>query len=515
MRNSQPFSSGVKRRLLPVRSGVILLVLLFLLSLWPSAAQAQTASPVEILVHLSNAAAAQQIASAMQVQVRDIGLTELGIYGVYVPSGGVDSTIQALKNSAWVLEAEPNYPVQALDVIPDDPAFPNQYALMAIRAPQGWAVEKGSRNIRIAILDSGVDFNHPDLAGKLLPGFDFVNLDSDPQDDYGHGTAVAGVAAASTDNGVGMAGVGWLVKILPIKVLDANGNGTYADVAAGIVWASSQGVQVINLSLGGTNPSFTLEDAVNFAVSKGILLVAASGNTGSEGVLYPARYPQVIAVAATDRNNDHPSFSTYGPEVDVAAPGVQVYTTALGGGYSQRNGTSFAAPHISGLAALLFSMPGKVTAGQVRAAIESTALDLGEPGRDPYTGAGLIQMDAAMRMIPPPPIVSSLPLTSLIPTLFSPSLEVPVALPDASGEVDVSSLSRSVPSSSAPQAGNLPLPVQEVSGQEVSAGTQPEVASTDSALTWAGLGLVLAGIGLAVFGSKLRRRLLGGGDRLR
>ncbi len=377
-----------------------LALLLFLSPLLPSPVEAAAPSQVEILVRLASASVSRRIENALQVDVRDIGLSALDIYGVDVPAGQVEATLNALQDSIWVQEAEPNHPVWALDTVPNDPNFSGQYALEAIRAPQAWDIENGSFNIRIAVIDSGVDYQHPDLAGKLLPGFDFVNVDVDAQDDNGHGTAVAGVAAAATNNGLGMAGVAWQVKVVPVKVLRGNGTGTYADVAAGIVWASYQGVQVINLSLGGSSPSFTLEEAVNLAASRGILLVAASGNNGSEGVLYPARYPQVIAVAATDSNNEWATFSTYGPDVDVAAPGASVHSTALGGGYAPRSGTSLAAPHVSGLAALLFSLPGQVTAGQVRAAIESTTLDVDDPGPDPRTGAGLIQMDAAMQAIP-------------------------------------------------------------------------------------------------------------------
>lgn len=495
-----------KRHIPALRQGAVILLLLLLSGLLPGPARAQSASPVEILVRLPASTGVQQAAEALRLPLRDIGLSVLGIYGVDVPAGQVEASLAALEDSPWVLEAEPNYPIWALDRTPNDPALPNQYALFAIRAPQGWAIENGSPNIRIAVLDSGVDFNHPDLAGKLLPGFDFINIDADPQDDNGHGTAVAGVAAAATDNSVGMAGVAWQARILPVKVLGANGNGTYADVAAGIVWASYQGVQVINLSLGGSNPSFTLEEAVEFAVSRGILLVAASGNNGSEGVLYPARYPQVVAVAATDQQNERPAFSTYGADVDLAAPGVQVYTTALGGGHSQRSGTSFAAPHVSGLAALLFSMPGQVTADQVRAAMESTALDLAEAGRDPYTGAGLIQVDAALLTIPTPPLAASAP--PVAPGLPSAGLDLPFPAP---GEEVPAAVSQPVPVFPGEQAGVPAAAPPEAAGPDADSDGRLAASPAGASLAWVGVGLALAGIGLAVFGSGLDRRWKGRG----
>ena len=154
---------------------------------------------------------------------------------------------------------EPDYPVQALDTFPNDPSFASQYALTAIHAPQGWDISTGSSSVTIAILDSGVDLNHLDLAGKILQGYDFVNNDNVPFDDYGHGTHVAGIAAALGNNGLGIAGVSWGARILPVKILDASGNGSYSNVATGIIWATDQGAQIINMSLGGlwlfTNPA--------------------------------------------------------------------------------------------------------------------------------------------------------------------------------------------------------------------------------------------------------------------
>lgn len=344
-------------------------------------------------------------------------LARLGVLVLTIPETEQETITAALRALPGVQYVEPNYPVYALETIPNDPGWVYQYNLAAIRAPQGWDLATGSAAVTIAIIDSGVDLTHPDLAAKLLAGYDFVNNDSIPQDDYGHGTHAAGIAAAATNNGLGMAGVSWGARIMPVKVLDSGGGGTYANVAAGIIWAVDHGAQVINLSLGGSAPSLVLSDAVDYAVNRGVLLVAAAGNTGSSSVLYPAAYPAVIAVAATDAANQRASFSNYGPPIDLAAPGVSIYSLDIGGGTIYRTGTSMAAPHVAGLAAILMGMPGG-NAWSARTWMETTALDLDAPGWDVFTGYGLIQMDAAIRAAPTP-------TTTPMPTATAPSLAEP------------------------------------------------------------------------------------------
>jgi subtilisin family serine protease len=188
---------------------------------------------------------------------------------------------------------------------------------------------------------------------------------------------------------------------MPIKVLDASGNGTSANAAAGIIWAVDQGAQVINLSLGGTSPSAVLQSAVDYAYANGVVVVAAAGNSGTNFVLYPARYPHVIAIAATDETNEHAGFSNFGPEVALAAPGAFIYSTKPGGTYGYLSGTSMSAPFVSGLAAILRGIPGIGGPDQIAWEMESTALDLGPAGKDQLFGFGLIQMDAAIRLALP------------------------------------------------------------------------------------------------------------------
>ena len=370
-----------------------------------------------------NPAAPQERADAI---MRDVNaeivseITSLGIYVLKIPRGAVEETVLNLRHQPGILLAEPNYYVYADDTIPSDPGFGSQYGLINIRAPQGWDLSTGATWVTIAVLDSGVDLSHPDLAYKTLPGYDFVNNDDIPQDDYGHGTHVAGIAAAASNNGAGITGVSWGANIMPLKVLNSSGGGTYANVAAGIVWATDHGAQVINMSLGGSYPSSVLEDAVNYAYTRGMVQVAAAGNSGSGTVLYPARYAPVIAVAATDNFNSHAGFSNYGPEVDLAAPGVSIYSLYPGGGYGYRSGTSMAAPFVSGLAAILIGLPGNYDAGYVEGQMESAALDLGAAGWDVYYGAGLIQMDAALQLaIPPTPTPTATPISTATYTTTS------------------------------------------------------------------------------------------------
>ncbi|MGZ6347422.1 MAG: S8 family peptidase, partial [Anaerolineales bacterium] len=320
--------------------------------------------------------------ATISLQIKEINVLQLA-----VPSGEVTDAVAGLSNCPGVSYAEPDYIATMADTIPNDTFWANQYGLVAIHAPQGWDKNTGSTSVMIAIVDSGVDLTHADLAGKIVPGYDFVNLDNIPQDDNGHGTHVAGIAAAITNNGIGVAGVSWGARIMPVKVLDASGAGSISNVALGIIWAAENGAEVINISLGcglvscPTSPQ-VLEDAVNFAYGKGATLVAAAGNGGTNFVFYPARFPHVIAVAATGHLNEHWAQSNFGPEVDVSAPGAGIYSTFRGNIYRYLDGTSMSTAFVSGLAAILRGLPTYASPDQIAGNIGATALDLGDPGRD-------------------------------------------------------------------------------------------------------------------------------------
>lgn len=312
---------------------------------------------------------------------------------------------------------------------PNDPEFSRQWNLSKIRAAQAWDITVGSPTTIIAIVDTGVDAAHPDLQGKVLPGVDFVNGDNDPTDDQGHGTHVAGTAAAVTDNGLGIAGVAWEAKILPIKALSASGAGAHSWIANGIVWATDHGAHVINLSLGGPYTSATLHQAVEYAWDHGVVVVAAAGNGNTSNPTYPAAYENVIGVSATTQNDQRASFSNYGSYISVASPGVSILGTIRDDRYQAWSGTSMASPHVAGLVALLKSIHPDWTNAQIREAIENSTEDLGTPGWDAVFGEGRIDAFAALSSNPPPPTAT--------PTSFPPTATPDQPTPDPSLEQEL------------------------------------------------------------------------------
>ncbi|MFN8410852.1 MAG: S8 family peptidase [Anaerolineales bacterium] len=359
----------------------------------------------EVLVRFKKSATDESIAKCLQQVNGSISsyIEELSVTIVKLNGVSVSNAVATLSACEDVRYVEPNYLAFSADRIPNDSAWPSQYGLVNIHAPQGWAYTTGSSNITIAIVDTGVDLSHPDLANKIVGGYDFVNNDSIAQDDNGHGTHVAGIAAAVSNNGTGVAGVSWGARIMPVKVLTAAGGGTFGNIAAGIIWAADHGANVINLSLGGIPTSIVLQNAVNYADSKGVLIIAAVGNAGGNLIFYPAAYSNVIAVGSTDTINNHAVFSNYGSQIDLVAPGVAIYSTSNGGTYSIRDGTSMSTAFVSGFAALLLGIPGNNAPSLVRLEMESTALDLGSTGWDGFYGNGLIQMDAAIKQVWPTP----------------------------------------------------------------------------------------------------------------
>ncbi|MEW9672624.1 S8 family peptidase [Ammoniphilus sp. 3BR4] len=279
---------------------------------------------------------------------------ELGIYTIK-SRRKMSRMLKHYKGLSQIEYAEPNYKFKA-SYTPNDTYYSYyQYGPQRIQAPSAWDVTQSQASIRIAVVDTGVELNHSDLRGKLLNGYDFVNNDSFPNDGNGHGTHVAGIAAAVTNNALGIAGVAPLASILPVRVLGNDGSGSLTAVANGIIYAANQGAKVINLSLGSPAPSSTLQNAIQYAWNKGAVIVAAAGNDASPTPNYPANYPNVIAVASTNENDFRSSFSNYGRWVEVAAPGEDILSTYIGNRYAYLSGTSMASPHVAGLAALLLA----------------------------------------------------------------------------------------------------------------------------------------------------------------
>jgi subtilisin family serine protease len=340
----------------------------------------------------------------------------------------VSSPWAVLARHPDVLWAEPNGRVHALGIIPNDNYYQaQQWNLRQIGLPQAWVFTKGEAG-PIAVIDTGVDLDHPDLAAKLwinqgeIPGngldddengypddvygWNFVpSPDGNPNadDDHGHGSHVAGIAAARTNNGVGVAGVAWQSPIMPLKALDRTGGGWWADVIEAVVYAADNGASILNFSLGQSSddpdvPVEAIQDAVSYARSRGCLLAAAAGNSTSQPapVMYPAALPGVLAVAATSYGDLPWSGSNRGPEVDVAAPGVDIFSTGRFGAYYVSDGTSMATPHVSGIAALIWSLEPAFSVDQVTHVITSTAQDVYTPGWDPRTGWGRVDAQAAV-----------------------------------------------------------------------------------------------------------------------
>ncbi len=263
--------------------------------------------------------------------------------------------------------------------------------------------------VRIAVIDSGIDYTHPDLKANYLGGYDFFNGDTDPMDDHSHGTHVSGTAAALS-NGIGVVGVAPEAKLYALKVFGSTlprNSTSYSNIIAGIEWALNNNANVITMSLSGPLYSSSLKNACDYAYSKGVVLVGSAGNTAGY-VRYPAAYSSVIAVSAVDSNNKIASWSCYGPEIEFAAPGVNVKSTMPGGLYGYKDGTSMAAPHVTGAVALLLSTNvlgtsydlnknGKWDPAEVRSRLQSTAVDLGSQGKDNYYGYGLIDAYTAVK----------------------------------------------------------------------------------------------------------------------
>ncbi|HEY1013194.1 MAG TPA: S8 family serine peptidase [Herpetosiphonaceae bacterium] len=285
--------------------------------------------------------------------------------------------LAALKANPEIEFAEPNY-IASVTWTPNDPGYGQQWGWNKIQAPQAWDVTQGSSSVVVAIVDTGIQANHADLDSKIVAGYDYVDNDSTPQDGNGHGTHVGGTVAAETNNSTGVAGTCPNCKLMPVRVLGNDGSGSYEGIASGITYAADNGAKVINLSLGGTSGSSTLQNAVNYAWNKGVFLACAAGNSNTSSASYPAYYGNCFAIASTTSSDARSSFSNYGSWVEVAGPGSDIYSTWNNGGYNTISGTSMATPHVAGLAGLLASQG--LSNSQIRDRICDTADDISGTG---------------------------------------------------------------------------------------------------------------------------------------
>src|SRR5215207_3781577 len=327
-----------------------------------------------------------------------------------VPTGQEAAYIANFQTDPRVMVAERNALLSAM-MVPDDPIFKEfQWGLRKIGMEPVWDVTTGSPDVIVAVLDTGVDEAHPDLEPNVIEGYDFVNDDPDAWDDSSHGTHVSGVIAALGNNAEGTAGIAWRSKIMPVKVLDSKGLGPDAAVSKGIIYAVENKAKIINLSSGTPYQSRLLDEAARFAERRGVLMVAAAGNTGDKGneIIYPAAYPTIMAVGATDEKDQAPAFSQRQPYVTISAPGVDIpgpaWRDAGNGPYILHTGTSAAAPHVSGLAALLLSVKPDLTPPQIREIITSTAEEVNPRSGGSFLGAGRINAFKAVSTLRPIPV---------------------------------------------------------------------------------------------------------------
>lgn len=329
--------------------------------------------------------------------LREISLKEkISNLIIDLPLISIKPFLETLKKSDLTTYVEPNWKLHISSVI-NDPYWKFQWGTMKIGAEQAWNMQKGEKHVLVAVVDTGIDYDHPDLAANYVPlGYDWVNDDADPMDDHGHGTHCAGIIAAVSNNSVGVAGVAQ-VKIMAEKGFNFRGNGYTVDLANAIIHAVDQGANIISCSWGEYKRSFLIYDAIKYAYDAGVLIVAAAGNDATKAKSYPAAYDEVIAVAATDTNNQRAPFSNFGTWIELVAPGVNILSTVWDNGYKYMSGTSMAAPYVSGVAALIWSQFPNMSRDHVRALLQATAEDLGEKGFDEYYGYGLVNAEKAVK----------------------------------------------------------------------------------------------------------------------
>jgi len=323
--------------------------------------------------------------------------------GVYVCSPAIEEartaieTLRADHDVVWVEGAAP----RSVCVVPDDPFYAvgspsqGQWSLARLGMPAAWDVETGSADVTVAILDTGLDKDRPDFAGRIVSPYSVIDHSADwPywDDKTGHGTAVAGIAAARGNDSSGMAGVAWNVMIMPVKIAEYGDSYDYV-LAEGIYWAVDHGADVINISFAGDAATTVEQDAIEYALSHNVVVVAAAGNKAWRGIYYPAALPGVVAVGATDESavNARASFSATGSELDVVAPGADIWSFAAAGfGWAWWSGTSFSSPMVAGVAALIRSAAPELAGDQVVDLLNASARDLGSEGWDQEFGWGLV-----------------------------------------------------------------------------------------------------------------------------
>jgi thermitase len=326
----------------------------------------------------------------------------LNVHIVQVAGGTEQAAIARLAHSPHARFAELDRLVAPSATV-NDPDFASEWHLTTIHAPTAWDTATGS-GVTIAVLDSGIDSTHPDLYPQIVPGWNFYDNNSNTADINGHGTAVAGAAAAASNNGIGVASVAYGARIMPLRITDPTGYAYFSTMAQALTWAADHGARVANLSYGGASGSSTVQSAASYFRSKGGVVMVAAGNSGALDNTAPTT--AFMVVSATDRNDQLTSFSSYGSFIAIAAPGIDILTTGSGGIYQYWWGTSLASPIVAGTAALVLALRPDFTPAQVDSTLFASATDLGAPGRDIYFGYGRVDAAAAVQLAvgtPTPP----------------------------------------------------------------------------------------------------------------
>jgi thermitase len=313
------------------------------------------------------------------------------------PAGNLDELL-AMRSDRAVSYVQPVNLVEVEKVV-NDPEIAKQYSLAITKTTSAWDIQMGTSQTIVAIVDSGIALSHNDLKAKISPlSYNVLDHNNNPEDDHGHGTHCAGISGAIADNKIGVAGVAPNTTVMSVKVLDAKGRGNDASIAEGVVYATDKGAKVISMSLGLYKRSKVLEDALQYALDKDVVICASAGNNNAENdpVAHPhlpSTHPGVIEVAATDSKDQKASFSNWGKTVSVAAPGVDILSTLPGPkNWGMMSGTSMAAPFVAGVAGLVRSQFPKLNAKEVRAKIERSTDDLGTPGYDVKFGNGRVNV---------------------------------------------------------------------------------------------------------------------------
>jgi subtilisin family serine protease len=320
-------------------------------------------------------------------------LTGVDLFVIRVGAGSLQRTAAGLFRSGNFETLHKNY-IYEPDRIPNDSRFVDQEYLTLARIPEAWDLTTGEAGIIVAVVDTGVDANHPQLRDRLLPGWNVYDNNAELADVLGHGTSVAGVVGAKADEGEGTAGVTWDCPLLPVRVGDRTGRSTGRHVAAGILWAVDHDARVINVSFAPLWSDRVVQSAAQYAYSRGAVVVISAGNGGSTASA--AGYEQALFVGAVDGQRRIAQFSDRGPFIDLVAPGTEILTTSRGGGYAAIDGTSFAAPLVAGVAALAWSVSPELRPISIVEALLGSALDLGPAGADDTYGRGLVDARRAV-----------------------------------------------------------------------------------------------------------------------